>query len=79
MTPSGISADVPAGDTPDTVISVPVPGVTYSSAAVMLTRSNTLEGAAVEAMIRPAEMDRSEPSEGRLMTLTASAPSGRAA
>ena len=61
------------------VISVPVPGVTYSSAAVMLTRSNTLEGAAVEAMIRPAEMDRSEPSEGRLMTLTASAPSGRAA
>ena len=76
---SGISAEEPDGDTPATVISVEVPGVTYSTAAFIATWSNVFEGTAVDAMIRPEEMERSEPSDGLLMTSTLSEPSGREA
>ena len=76
---AGISAEEPDGDTPAAVTFVEVPTVTYSSSALIVTRSNVFEGTDVDAMIRPEEIERSEPSEGLLMISTLSEPSGREA
>ena len=72
---AGISAAVPAGETPVTLTAVELPGVTYSFSATMLTWSKVLDGAAVEAIIIPLEMERSEPSDGRLTTTQSLVPS----
>ena len=49
--------------------------VIYSCSGVNAALSNASDGAAVEAIIRPAEIERSEPSEGRFTMETLSSPS----
>ena len=72
---AGISAAVPDGLIPFAEIAVFAFTVMNSCSGVNAALSKASDGAAVEAIIRPAEMERSEPSEGRLTMETLSSPS----
>ena len=76
---AGISAAPPALSTPVADIDTVDPGVTYSFSAVREALANTPSDTAVETIIKPLEIERSEPSDGLFTMPKSLEPSALAA